>query len=210
MGEGIDVQELWEAVRAMLKEGDVNRTLWDAADAVVPLAMEDDVLVLGLDPGRFSLASYLETQVNRSRLREIMHAQTGQRLDLRVMEGDTIERYEQERERRGIMEQQTTARAEASQADREDVAGWDRLSERLYQMYAQVKLRRYPQNLATFLWDMMPLVVETDVRLRASLPGAAASHDRHLGRILDKLGTFTGLPSTLVAMEFMKAKDERD
>jgi hypothetical protein len=206
VSEQIDVQELWQQVVATLKEGDVNRRLWDAADAAVPLAMEEDVLVLGMSPATFNLASYLETQVNRSRIREIMHARTGRRLDIRVMEGDTLERYEAERERRQVMQQQTVSRAEATVTERDEVAGWEQLSEQLYLRYTEVKLRRYPQNLAQFLWDVLPTVIEADERFRAEQPGAEAVHERQLGRILDKIGTYTGVQSTVVAMEFLRAK----
>ena len=208
MGETVDIQELWKQVNETLHQGDINRTLWDAAAAAVPLALEDDVLILGMATEKFVLASYLETQVNRSRVRAIMHQRTGRRLDLRVIEGDTPQAYEGDRARRQSMTSEVVSRAETARISRGEAAGWEDLSEQLYLKFAEVKTKRHPQNMARFLWEVLPMVIAADERLRAEQPGLDAVHDRHLGRMMDKLGTYADLPATVVAMEFLRLKGQ--
>jgi len=205
----LDLTALWAEVNAALREGDINRTLWEAAATAKPLGLEDDTIVLGIANDKFHLASYLETRVNKNTILGLLQAKAGRRLDYRIIEGDTPERYEHERERRKIMQRQIAADARERMTARTDTAGWERLSEQVVARYAEVRLRRLPQGLARFLLDVLPMVSEADLRMRAEQPQAVHHHERELGRILDKLASYTGVPATVIGLELIRYRERQ-
>ena len=57
--------------------------------------------------------------------------------------------------------------------------------------------------------DVLPFVSDTDLRLRAMLPEAVQVHEREYGRILDKLGTYTGIPAAAIALDIIRYRERR-
>jgi len=203
------LEALWQEVNAALRRGPINRGLWEAAAAAHPLALENDVLVLGFEPKDMAQAGYLETTMNRNRIREILQARTGRRLDIKCIEGATIEAWENVKRREQELEAKAQAQVEHLQAHGTTIAAWEDLNQRLVRLFSSTEIRRLPSVLASLLVKSLPMVYETDVQVRTSDPGAEALHNRELNRIFDKLGTYCDLPATQVALEYMRYRSSR-
>jgi hypothetical protein len=205
----LDLQELWQAVIQALHRGPVNRGLWDAVAAARPLALENDTLVLGFDPRDMRLAGYLQTSSNRARLQEILLARTGRRLQLRIIEGDTLQDWERVKQLDRLTEQRAEEQLREVTARRDSIRAWEDLNDALIKLFSGTGVRRYPINLARLLAKALPMVYETDSKVRADDPEGAEYHDRELNRICDKLAVYCDLPATAVAMEYLRYRLSR-
>ena len=210
MSEGIDVKQLWQSVNAALRRGQtINRALWEAADAAQPLAISDDVLVLGFEPKDMRHASYLETTINKNKIQEILQARTGRRLDVKCIEGATIEHWERTKSREAESEAKSRAILETTLAHTSSTKAWEDLNQRLLMLFQSTEARRLASVQASLLVKSLPIIYETDAQVRASDPGAEMIHNRELNRAFEKLATYCDLPSTQVALEYMRLRGSK-
>jgi hypothetical protein len=211
MSGEVDVRKLWDAVNETLHEGPINRPLWEAARAAVPLVIEDetDALVLGMPTRRMDLAGHLETRVNKARLQEIVQAKLGRRLDLKVIEGDTLEAYERAAEREKLRSASAEAAHLKAQGVQTAAASWDQLNEQILMSHSQVEGRRFVTTRAKFLVRCVRMTVEAEDRIREREPGKDDFHERQLARTLDKVAGLTDSPVMLVTLEYLRYRSSR-
>ena len=207
MGQ-LDVEKLWKAVNETLVEGAINRPLWEAARTAVALAhdQDTDTIVLGMPTNRMELAGNIETRVNKARLLEIIQAKLGRRLDIKVIEGETLEAYERDRERVQIREKSQEAAHLRSQGVATAAESWDVLNEQILLAHTQSEGRRFVHNRAKFLIRTVRMIVEAEDRIREREPGKDEFHERQLARAIEKVATLTdGTPIT-VSLEYLRFK----
>ncbi len=205
----IDLEALWKSVIEVLHRGPVNRSLWDAVARAKPLTIDNGTLILGFKPEDMRFAGYIETSANRARIQEILLARTGHRLQIRCIEGDTIKDWERVKQLDRLAEQRAEAQVKHLEARRDTIRAWQDLNEELIKMFTATAMRRYPINLARMFAKALPLVYETEMRVRANDPEGAEYHDRELNRLCDKLGSYCDLPPTVVAMEYLRYRASR-
>ena len=206
---GIDLEKLWQGVIEGLHKGPVNRSLWQAVQKAKPITIEDGTLIIGFNPRDMRFAGYLQTAPNRSRIQEIIMARTGHRLELRVIEGDTIEDWRRVKQIERLAEERAEEQVRELEARRESVREWADLNEDLIKLFSSTAARRYPINLARMFAKALARVYETDTRVRESDPQGAPFHDRELNRICDKLASYCDLPATMVAVEYLRYRSSR-
>ena len=209
MSQQPNLSMLWQQVNEALHRGPINRPLWEAAMAAKPLSAEGDVIILGFEPKDMRHASYLETPVNKTRIQEILQARTGRRLDIKCIEGATVEAWQSTKAREADTEAKARASLEHIQAHGTSVRAWEDLNQRLVKLFSATEARRFPTVLAGMLVKALPMVFETDTQVRTSDPGAESIHNRELNRIFDKLGTYCDMSATQVALEFMRFRGSR-
>jgi hypothetical protein len=199
-----DPVALWEAVNDELHRGELIPGLWEAASAVKALAIEGDTLVLGVPLDKAGLASHLESTRHRIHVQNIVEKVAGRKLECRVIEGDTPEAWE----KRKALEQARAAAADDAlerRRQRKDAIGsWEGLRETLTVNYGQLASRRSPKALAEYLEAVLPLVREVETKLQEQGLADDHAHERSLSRVFDKIATQCGIPSTIVALEYIR------
>jgi len=211
MSGEVDVKSLWQAVNETLHQGAVNRPLWEAARTAVPLVIEEETnaLVLGMPTRRMDLAGHLETRINKARLQEIVQAKLGRRLDIKVIEGETLEAYERAAER----ERLRAVSAEAAHAKALGVqtaaASWDTLNEQILVLHTQTEGRRFVTTRAKFLIRCVRTIAEAEDRIREREPGKDDFHERQLARTLEKVATLTDSQVMGVTLEYLRYRSSR-
>lgn len=205
----LDVQELWQAVIAGLHRGPINRSLWDAAAHAKPLCIEDATLIIGFNPRDMRHAGYLQTASNRARIQEILLARTGHRLDVRIIEGDTVEAWRRVKQVERLTEERAEDHVREVEARAASVRAWADLNDALIKFFTSAQARRYPINQARMLIKALSMVYETDTAIRVEDPDGKVFHDRELNRICDKLATYCDVPPTLVAIEYLRYRSSR-
>lgn len=203
-GQSLDIKALWATVNQLLREGAVNRALWDAAEAAKPLVLEGDLLVLGLEPKDMRHASYLTTEINKTRVRQILHAQTGRNLDLTVIPGSTAEDWEKTKGRQQVVETEAEARLRVMSQYRGAQAVWEKANRDVTEMMGSTRSRAWSTARAKLLAKSFPLIYEAEQGARKEEPGAEETHERYLNKLLDKVATWTELPATAVALEYLR------
>ncbi len=200
----LDLDRLWKETNEILREGPINRALWDAAEAAKPLALEGDLLVLGLPASEFRHASYLQTDINRAKLRQILHARTGRFLDLRVIEGTTPEAWERTKERERHAEEKAMAGLRRAATYKGAEAAWEAANQGISAVFTGVRARAYATVKARLLLKAFPVVFKADQEARAQESGSDEAHERYLNRLLDRIATYVDLPPTVVALEYLR------
>lgn len=202
--------ELWKQVDQGLRRlPGTTRALWEASAAAVPLTVEDDVLILGFEPKDMRHASYLETRVNKSQVLQVVQAKTGKRLDLRCIEGATIDAWERAKERE---QQRIKATADAlaeRQAHKASTEGWAKLTNDLQVLFTGMAARRHATAQAQLLLKALPMVYSTEMAARTTDPDNESEHVMGLNRAFDRIATVCDLPATQVALEYMRYANSR-
>ena len=204
MPETPDLEALWQAVNDELHRGELIPALWQAAAAVKPLAIDGDTLILGAPQDKMGLASHLESTRFKRQVASLIEKVAGQKLSCRVIEGDTPEAWK----RRKAMEEARAAGADAAlmrrRERRESMSSWEGLRETLTQKFSELASRRSPRSLAQYLQVVLPLVREVERTLEEQGDALDEANERQLGRVFDKIATQCNIPSTIVALEYLK------
>ncbi len=202
--QGPDPAAIWAEVNRLLREGPVNRALWDAAETAQALALDGNTLILGLTAANFRHASYLQTDVNRAKLRQLLQQASGLDLDLRVIQGSTVEDWERTRQREQEAEERAVAGIRRSAKFKGAEAIWDNAYHEMHQIFIGVRARAYGTTQARLLIKALPQVYKAEQAARAEEPEAEEIHERQLNRMLDRIATNTTLSPTAVALEYLR------
>ncbi len=204
-----DLKEFWAQVIEKVKEGDINVSLWEALEAGVPLIIEDDTLVIGFTPANMKHSGYLTNPANAGTVRRAVEAVAGKRLQIELIEGDTIESWEGVKERAAAAADHTEQTAQVSIHHKAAVAGWQELGQQIRQLYYEIGGREQPLSHARFLIKAIPLIAKTEDEMRAEDPEAGELHETQLDRIFDRIASLCGMPGGLVALEYLRYKSSR-
>lgn len=210
MTEEINVEQLWQATRQMLQEGEVNRPLWEAAAAVRPITVDQDTVILGLEASQMQHASYLETAVNKSRIQQIFESLVGRRLDLRVIPGTTQQAWERLKQREQDSIDTTAARARVHIAGQAALNVWREGSQEVGVLLKGTRAQARSMQLAQSLIKALPLIWQTEQKARQQEPEAEELHSQQLDRVLERVATYCNLPPPVVALEYLRYRSARD
>lgn len=208
MSEQPDLKALWQRVQELLQEGEINRSLWNAAAIAVPLTLEDDVLVLGFVPGQMRDASYLTSGTNRPQVTRALEEAFGRRVSLETIEGTDADAWEREKERRSLAAEQAHTRFEARQL-RGSRAVWAELYESIGQAFGTARERRFALSRARTLVQALKLTLEAEEKAREVEPNNEELHTQQLNRTVDRIATLAELPATIVAIEYLRLKQAK-
>ncbi|HEY3398638.1 MAG TPA: hypothetical protein VGM19_13365 [Armatimonadota bacterium] len=200
----LDLQQLWQEVNQLLREGQVNRALWDAADVAVPIALVDDTLILGMEPRDFRHASYLQTDINRAKVRQILHARTGSNLNLRVIEGTTLADWERTQSREQEAEQRASGALREVVSYRGAQSVWEGASQELTQLFTNTKNRAYATSKARLMVKAFPILQQAEQAALAAESAQQEAHQRQLNRLIDRVATYVDMPPTALALEYLR------
>ncbi|MGB9608156.1 MAG: hypothetical protein ACPL7E_06435, partial [bacterium] len=73
-----------------------------------------------------------------------------------------------------------------------------------HRQYASLQQRSLPQVKAAFLYDVIPKIVAKKRELASEDEASKETNDKALARLLERLSSWTGIPTTLIAFEIIK------
>ncbi len=205
MSDQPDVRAIWDKFDELIHEGDINRSLWDAAAIATPLELDGDLLVIGFAPGKMRDASYLTSGANRPLVMASLEEAVGRRVTLETIEGTDPEAWEREKARREMAIQQAQTAHESRLVKGAQIV-WLDLYEEIGKTFGSARERRFPLSRARTLIKTLKLAVEAEEKARAEEPDNEELHTQQLNRTIDRIATFAELPGTMVAVEYLRAK----
>lgn len=190
---------LWANCVELLKDRINNRSFWEALEATVPIAIENDTLIIGLEAANFNLASHIQHAAHLKAVQRVVEERFNQPLQVRLIEGTTPADWEiiREREARAAALRQTQT-AQAVQTDTV-TESWDALNDHLTRLYAQTPNRSLPQVKARYANEALYMLVEAMDSLYSDTPDEVA--ERNLARTLDRIANSTEIPAPVLAFE---------
>lgn len=208
MSETQDLDTLWEQSRERILDnmGDFNRSLWDAANAAVPLVLEDDVLVLGIPPGKMALGSHLNSTANAPLVRQSVEQVLDRPVQIELVEGTDPEAWEREKDRRRRREEM----AARQQARARETAGaraiWGELYEDLGELFGSVRERRFAITRAKMFGRALLAMRDAEEKAWSEEPDAEDTHEEQLNRNIGRIADLAEIPEAVVAVEYLRVK----
>jgi len=210
MAGDLEAQQLWEEMTQLLHEGDLNPRLWDAVDAVTPLVVDGETVVVGLEPAQMQHASYVETGQNKAHLQDLLEQVAGRRLDIRVISGTTMASWERTKQREAAGVEKTVARVRTRTAQKDAREVWRQGLENVVEIFTGSRARARGTDLARLMVKALARTYEVEQAAREEAPSAEELHDQQVNRIIDRIATYCNVSATVVALEYLRYCRQQD
>ncbi len=210
MARELNAQQLWKQMTELLHKGDLKPPLWEAVDAVTPLTVDGDILVVGLEPAQMHHAGYIRTSQNKSLLQDLLEQVAGRRLDIRVISGVTVASWERikEREMAGVEEVAAGARTRTIQKEARTI--WRQGAESVMAIFTGTRARARGTDLARLMMEAIQKAYQVEQAARKEAPDDEELHDQQVNRIIDRIATYCNVSPTVVALEYLRYCRQRD
>jgi len=228
--QALDAEGLWrEATELLFERSDSFSSLLQTMRVAVPIALEGNMLIVGVAGKDQYLSGHLSIPGNRYRIIEALREVSGQDIDYRVIEGTTQQDWEfvqrAEGRRPGPAPEQPepaiptarpagvpSAAPKTKQATRgveaPQVTAWDLLSRKITNGWGGTPNRQHPLTRAEFLQTAIRWI--SDTMKEATEEGMAADAvRREVGKAIERVAQFVDIPATVVAMELTRAHPRR-
>ena len=196
--------EIWKNSLPFIMKGVTGRGVWAALNAVHPIALDNDQLVIGVPHADSELGGHLKLPQTK-RIMEVAVSQVmGRPFSIKLIDGITEADYElakkRDAERRRLQEaEMTKMRAEMAAK-----SNWDTVYEQLSRRYAAVTNKSLPQNRARFFEEAVELVAQA----RRDQGNYDDLGERNFARCLERLAQYSEIPSTMVAAHVLQKAGE--
>lgn len=204
------LHQLWTNTTETVKKIIVLPSLWHAMEAAVPIAIEDDRLILGLAAGEFNRAGLITTSDHRNIIEKVLGENFGRRLSFEVIEGTTLKDWEFASEREKKKEEIQKVTQERKDRAARILESWDDLYERIGRAYANTPFRQFPQSKAAFLVKAVEMISDRMDELMPEGTQTDEVAERYLARAIDKAGAAMGVPPAVIALELIRYRGQRN
>lgn len=201
-------EEVWQAVVERVKERKFFPPLWQALDSTVPLALEDEYIVIGFKTGTFHLRTHIETGSNRVLIEEELRKIMNKPYTIKVVDASTPEEWQAIREREEKIEEVEMEEFARRRGTTSLLREWTEFSLELHRLFSSLQQRSLPQVKAGFLYQVLPIIVKKKRELYREDEASKETNEKALARLLDRLSSWTGIPNTLIAYELLKWEKE--
>ena len=199
-----DAAEIWKQALPLVQQSVSGRGVWAALNAVRPIALEEDQLIIGIPHTDTELAGHLRLQQNK-RIMEVMVGRVmGKQMSVRLIDGVREADYELAKKRDVEKRRLQEAEFTKMRAEMEAKSTWETVYEQLSRRYAAVGNKSMPQNRARYFEEAVELIAET----RRQQTNFDDLGERNFARCLERLAQYSEVPSAIVAVEVLKRSGE--
>ncbi|GMV36457.1 MAG: hypothetical protein AMXMBFR61_09650 [Fimbriimonadales bacterium] len=185
----------WRVALPKVKTAVTGRTLWQALDVVVPITMEDNLVVLGVPPQHSNLVGHLRSTPCKRAIEQNLSDALKKAIQVEIIGGDTIADWElikTKAEHVKDLQEKEYQRSAASKARQE---AWESSYEQLSRINAAVPNKALPQNRARLLIDGLNVIVAA-AREQGELDDLG---ERNMARLIERLAGYADVPAPVVA-----------
>lgn len=197
---GVDLRWVWLEVRKrVFIKLPFSLGVADAMEAIVPITLDDDAFICGLAPRDYPLATHLVPDQVKNTIEGILRQAAGRFIRFEVIEGTTMDDWQELQERRQRAQEAVIAMAEqqVSAHHFEDVL--NQIISEIRQRITVSKDRALPQVRAQLILDVVPSLADAEEMLFSD----PESHDarRSMSRVLDRIAGFLEITPIMLAVE---------
>jgi glutathionyl-hydroquinone reductase len=169
--------------------------------------MEGDEFILGFSGGDMPMATHLRSSQHRGIIEQCISDAVKKKVRLRIIEGTTLADYDNFKKLKAMAEASRSTMSDRREQERQLERAWEELAEKVTRSYARLELRQLAQTRAAFMRQAFEMINEAVNRVGYTNESEEA-HKRGLGRVFEKLSTVMEVPSTMLAYEFFRLRDE--
>jgi hypothetical protein len=199
-----DLLGTWKEALPKIQNSVTGRGVWAALNAARPIALEENVMVLGVPHEDSELSGHLRIPSTK-RVMEVMLSQVvGSAVTVRVIDGVTQEDYDLVKRRDGErrrLEDQEMAKMRAEMSAK---TSWEGVYEQLSRRFAAVTNKSLPQSRARFYEEAIEIIAQA----RREQTTYDDMGERNFARCLERLAQYVEIPSAMVAHDILKRAEE--
>lgn len=198
------VADTWAEALPEIRKGVTGVGVWTALNTCRPIAVENNVLVLGVPSQETELAGHLRMPQTRKLIESEFGRRFAQVVELRVIEGTDQDAWERAKRRDQEARRLQEAAMERARAEVTSRTNWDSVYENLSRKYAAIPNKSVPQNRAKFYKEGIEYLAQSrrDQQSRDDLG------ERNFARCIERLAQYAEVPSTIVALAVLQAAGE--
>jgi curved DNA-binding protein CbpA len=195
-------ERIWnEVIEVILLRSDRVGPFQRALQEAKPLALEEDMIILGFSGTSYRSAAYLDVAADQRSLLNALELVVGRKVGYRYIQGDGLADWQ----RIKAAEERAAARANgAPKAHPIAQNTWDELLARMSRVYRESS-RRFPQSRADFYLQALDWMQEAEDKAFAE--GEEEGITRGLAKAIERLANLVEVPPTLVAVELARRRD---
>ena len=196
---------LWANCVDRLKDRINNRSFWEALEATRAITIENDSLIIGIDPENFNRSTHIQQVTTLNTVHRTIQEVFGHPLRLTLIEGTTPADWEAHKARGARVAASKQAAPEAfTTAPTAKSNTWESVYEQLSRLFAQSSYRGLPQGKARYANEALYLLVEA---MEKMLPENPDDHtERNLARAIDRIATSSEISASVVAFELERLR----
>ncbi len=199
--------QIWLQTVEMVKDRVIAPTLYQALEQGVGITLEGDEFILGFRSADLPLSSHLRSSQYKAIIEKCLSALLRKQVRLKIIEGTTIADYENYKRMLAAREATTSSINQRREMERRIEQAWEEVGEKITRTYARLHLRQLAQNKARFIKTAFEMINEA-VNNMGYDENSDEIHHRSLARVFEKFATVTEVPSTMLAYEFFKLREE--
>lgn len=198
------VAEAWSAALPEIRNGVTGRATWNALNVAKPLAIENGVLILGLEHKDRELIGHLNAAAVRRLIETEVGSRVGQAISVRIIDGATPADWERTKRKDQEAERLRDEAREKMKAELQAKSNWETVYESLSRSFGSMQNKTLPQNRAKFLDEAIQLVVDT----RLQITERDDLSERNFARCLERVAQYTEIPAGIIAHMVMSRTGE--
>lgn len=201
-GASLDLAWVWREVRKrVFTKLPFSLSVAEALEAVIPITLEGDQFVVGLDLMHSSMVSSLSGGQIKNTIENILRQAAGRPITFELIEGTTLEDWHRVVERRDKAHAAVIAMATKQTESHhfEDVL--NQIVGEIRQRATQVQERMLPQVRASLILDLVPSLADAQEMLFSEADSQSREGRRAMSRAIDRIATFLEVPPLTLALE---------
>jgi hypothetical protein len=207
----VDLGWVWREVRKrVFTKVPFSLAVAETLEAVIPITLETDHFVVGLDTAHSTMASNLNGGQVKNTIENILRQAAGRPIIFELIEGTTLEDWHAVVQRRNKAHEAVIAMA-SKQAEAhhfEDIL--NQIVGEIRHRVSQVHERMLPQVRAGLMLDIVPSLADAEEMLFKDVETRESR--RAMSRATDRIATFLEVPPLTLALEierYRRAQKER-
>lgn len=196
----MDLRWVWLEVRKrVFIKLPFSRPVAEAMEAVIPIALEKDRFVCGLSTQNFPMSGSLNAEQVRNTIESILRQAAGRPIHFEVIEGTTLEDWQEIKQRRDRAQEAIIAMAEHNVESHNFDDVINQIIGEIRHRVTSTRDRNFPHVRARLILDIVPLLSDTFDMLFPD----RESHDagRVMARTIDRVANFIDLAPLPLALE---------
>lgn len=207
-GATLDLPYVWREVRKrVFTKLPFSLTVAETLEAVIPITLDGDHFVVGLDAAHASMAANLSGGQVKNTIENILRQAAGRPITFELIEGTTSDDWHAVSLRRDKAHEAVIAMASKQVESHhfEDVL--NQIVGEIRARVAQVHERMLPQVRASLMLDMVPSLADAEEMLFSDAHSREGR--RAMSRAIDRIATFLEVPPLTLALEIERYRREQ-
>lgn len=206
--ERMDPGAVWHQVTELIKVRVIQPTLWRAMEAALAITIDEGVLVIGFKPGGYHMSGHMSTAENKNAIERALREVSNGTLSLHLIDGSNTDDWLSTKAREAEKRQINDVAYAKQRVVNKHEQGWEQLYDTVQRRFAALPNRQFPQTKARYIVEMLHVIATETPKLMGE-PDMEEVDQRHLGRVIDRVGMLAEVPPATIALELERMRGAR-